>query len=131
VVDWLQTRSSPDALPGQYPSRTQGGQNRDKNDERPTDIDRVRPAVIAGVGLCLANYGIDFLMDRLATTASKTIVSDVAIGILGALAVDFLLSSRRERQDFESAKERIILIRELNRRIRARPSEWSRLRRCL
>jgi hypothetical protein len=53
--------------------------------------------VIAGIGLCLANYGIDFLMDWLATTASKTIVSDVAIGILGALAVDVLLSSSRER----------------------------------
>ena len=62
--------------------------------------------------------GIDFLIDRLGTTASKTIVSDVVIGILGALAVYFFLSASRGRQDFESAKERIILIRELNRRIR-------------
>ncbi len=92
-------------------------------------LDRVRPAVITAIGLCLANYGRDFLMDRLGTTASKTIVSDVAIGILGALAVYFLLSSSRERQDFESAKVRIILIRELDQV--ARPSEWSRLRRCL
>ncbi|HJY91656.1 MAG TPA: hypothetical protein VJ255_15320 [Candidatus Acidoferrum sp.] len=60
-------------------------------------------------------YGRDFLMDRLGTTASKTIVSDVAIGILGALAVYFLLSSRRERQDFESAKVRTILIRNSTR----------------
>jgi len=92
-------------------------------------LDRVRPAVITAIGLCLANYGRDFLVDRLGTTASKTIVSDAAIGILGALAVYFLLSSSRERQDFESAKVRIILIRELDQVVR--PSEWSRLRRCL
>jgi hypothetical protein len=35
-------------------------------------LDRVRPAVITAIGLCLANYG-----------------RDVAIGILGALAVYF------------------------------------------
>ena len=52
-------------------------------------LDRVRPAVITAIGLCLANYGRDFLMDRLGTTASQTIVSDVAIGILAALAVYF------------------------------------------
>jgi hypothetical protein len=38
-------------------------------------------------------------MDRLGTTASKTLVSDVAIGILGALAAYFLRSSR-ERQEW-------------------------------
>jgi hypothetical protein len=27
-------------------------------------LDRVRPAVITAIGLCLANYGRDFLMDR-------------------------------------------------------------------
>jgi hypothetical protein len=26
-------------------------------------LDRVRPAVITAIGLCLANYGRDFLMD--------------------------------------------------------------------
>jgi hypothetical protein len=81
-------------------------------------LDRVRPAVITGIGLCLANYGMDLLMDRLGTNSSKTIANDVAIGVLGALAVYFFLSASRERDDFESAKERIILIRELNRRIR-------------
>jgi hypothetical protein len=81
-------------------------------------LDRVRPAVITGIVLCLANYGMDFVMDRLGTNSSKTIVNDLAIGVLGALAVYFFLSASRERDDFESAKERTILIRELNRRIR-------------
>ncbi len=74
--------------------------------------------MITGIVLCLANYGMDLVMDRLGTNSSKTIVNDLAIGVLGALAVYFLLSASRERDDFESAKERIILIRELNRRIR-------------
>lgn len=89
-----------------------------KTTERPRVWDRLRPAVITGVGLCLASWGMDFLIDRLGTTASKTMVSDVVIGILGALAVYFFLSASHGRHDFESAKERIILIRELNRRTR-------------
>jgi hypothetical protein len=89
-----------------------------KKTERPRILDRVRPAVITGIGLSLASWAMDFLIDRLGTTASKTMVSDVVIGILGALAVYFFLSASRGRHDFDSAKERIILIRELNRRIR-------------
>jgi len=89
-----------------------------KKAERPRPWDRVRPAVITGVGLCLASWGMDFLIDRSGTTASKTMVSDVVIGILGALAVYFFLAASHGKHDFESAKERIILIRELNRRIR-------------
>jgi len=81
-------------------------------------FDRLRPALITGIGLCLANYGLDFGLDRLRTSASKTILNDLAIGILGALAVFFFLSASRQKQNFESAKERIILIRELNLRIR-------------
>ena len=94
------------------------GHELDKKIEGQRVLDRVRLAVITGIVLCLANYGMDFVMDRLGTNSSKTIVNDPAIGVLGALAVYFFLSVSRERDDFESAKERIILIRELNRRIR-------------
>jgi hypothetical protein len=89
-----------------------------KRTELPRVWDRVRPAVITGVGLCLVNWGMDIAMDRLGTNASKTIVNDVVIGVLGALAVYFFLTASRGKHDFESAKERIILIRDLNRRIR-------------
>ena len=89
-----------------------------KRTELPRVRDRVRPAVITGIGLCLVSWAMDFLMDRLGTNASKTIVNDVVIGALGAFAVYFFLSASHGRHDFESAKERIILIRELNRRIR-------------
>jgi hypothetical protein len=89
-----------------------------KKTDRPRVWDRVRPAVITGIGLCLANWGMDFLIDRSGTTASKTMLSDVVIGILGALAVYSFLSASHGRHDFETAKERIILIRELNHRVR-------------
>ena len=79
---------------------------------------RLRPATIAGIVLGLATYGMDFVMGRFGTSASRTILNDVAIGLLGALVVFFYLSASREQQNFESAKERIRLIRKLNLRIR-------------
>jgi len=80
--------------------------------------DRVRAAVITGAGLGLVNWSMDILMDRLGTNASKTILNDVVIGVLGALAVYFFLSASHGRHNFESAKERIVLIRVLNSRVR-------------
>ena len=81
-------------------------------------MDRLRPAVITGIVLCLANYLMDIFMDWIGTSASKTILNDVAIGILGSLAVFFYLSASHEKNNFESAKQRIVLIGELNLRIR-------------
>ena len=81
-------------------------------------MDRLRPATITGVVMGLATYSMDFVLDRFGTSAPKTILNDVAIGLLGALVVFFYLSASREQQNFESAKERIRLIRKLNLRIR-------------
>jgi hypothetical protein len=81
-------------------------------------MDRLRPATITGVVMGLATYSMDFVLDRFGTSAPKTILNDVAIGLLGALVVFFYLSASREQQNFESAKERIKLIRNLNLRIR-------------
>jgi hypothetical protein len=79
---------------------------------------RVLPAVFTGSFLCLANYAMDFLLTWFGTTAPKTVLNDVAIGILGGSSVFFYLSASQERHNFESAKERIGLIRELNLHIR-------------
>ena len=81
-------------------------------------VARIRQALLTGLVLCSANYAIDLLLDRLGTTGSKTILNDVAIGILGALAVFFFLSASHEKQKFDSAKQRMVLIAELNSRIR-------------
>lgn len=74
---------------GSAPRERKGAMTAKRTAKGQRILDRVRPAVFTGVGLCLANYGTDFLMDRLGTSASKTILSDVTIGILSALAVLF------------------------------------------
>ena len=81
-------------------------------------VARFRNALLTGLVLCSANYAIDLLLDRLGTTGSKTILNDVAIGFLGALAVFFFLSASHEKQKFDGAKQRMVLIAELNSRIR-------------
>jgi hypothetical protein len=81
-------------------------------------LDCLRPALIIGLALCLANYSMDILMDRMGINGAKTILNDLAIGILGAVGVFFYLSASRAKSEYASAKERISLIRELNRRIR-------------
>jgi hypothetical protein len=85
---------------------------------RTSGVARIRYALLTGLLLCSANYAIDLLLDRLGTTGSKTILNDVAIGILAALAVFFFLSASQERQKFDSAKQRMVLIAELNWRVR-------------
>jgi hypothetical protein len=82
------------------------------------EVARIRYALLTGLVLCSANYAIELLLDRFGTTGSKTILNDLAIGILGALAVFFFLSASHEKQKFDSAKQRMALISELNSRIR-------------
>ena len=99
-------------------SNTEVVMNITKRPMDPRRVDLVWPAVITGIVLCLANYSMDFVMNWLGTSASKTFLNDVAIGILGGLAVFFYLSASYAQHNFESARERILLIRELNLRIR-------------
>jgi CheY-like chemotaxis protein len=91
----------------------------------PPTASRVRPAVLTGAFLCAANYGMDYVMDWMGTGASKTSLNDVAVGILGGLAVFFYLSASHANHCFECAKERIQLIRELNLRIRGAMEQFS------
>jgi hypothetical protein len=80
--------------------------------------ERVVPAVLTCLLLCLVNYAMDVLFDRYGMPVSKTIVNDVIIGSLGAGVVFYYLSASRENHNFRSAKERIVLIGQLNSRIR-------------
>jgi hypothetical protein len=82
------------------------------------EFNRWIPAAVTGVILCGTNYAMDIGLDWLGTPSSKTIVNDVIIGVLGAVAVFYYLSASHESYNFKSAKERIVLIGELNRRIR-------------
>jgi hypothetical protein len=81
-------------------------------------LERWLPAAITCAILCAANYGLDVAFDWYGLPTSKTILNDLIIGILGAVAVYYYLSASQENHNFKSAKERIILIGEMNTRIR-------------
>jgi hypothetical protein len=53
----------------------------------PRLFDLLRPVLITGILLCLINYAMDYVMGWLGTSASKTILNDLIIGILGSVAV--------------------------------------------
>ena len=89
-----------------------------KKDGRAGLIRRVVPAVLTCAFLFAANYTMDIAMARMGIDESKTIVNDLIIGVLGALAVYYYLSASYENLHFQSARERILLIGELNLRIR-------------
>jgi hypothetical protein len=85
---------------------------------RQRKFDRLIPAMITGVLLCGVNYVMDIALDWFGMPASKTVLNDMVIGFLGAVAVYYYLSASQENYNFARARERITLIGELNLRIR-------------
>jgi hypothetical protein len=81
-------------------------------------LGRLVPAILTCILLFAANYAMDIAMDRIGMNGSKTIVNDLVIGILGAMAVFYYLSASYESHYFNFAKERILMIGQLNLRIR-------------
>ena len=75
---------------------------------------RLKPALLTGLVLFSACYAMDNYMARIGISSAKTIVNDLALGILGALAVLFYHSASYEKVKFQTAKEHLDLVRELN-----------------
>ncbi len=80
--------------------------------------ERVTPALVIGGALFLFSFGIHFLLLKLRVPAAATILDDLAIAVLGALLFFFYVSAISLNQEYKRAKERIILIAELNHHIR-------------
>jgi hypothetical protein len=80
--------------------------------------ERITPALVIGGALFLFNFGIQFLLLKLRVPAAATILDDLAIAVLGALLFIFYVSAISLNQEYKRAKERIILIAELNHHIR-------------
>jgi hypothetical protein len=80
--------------------------------------DRITPALVTGGALFLFSIGIHFLLLKLGVAAATTILDDLAIGALGGLLSFFYFSTIYVNQEYKRAKERIILIAELNHHIR-------------
>ena len=85
---------------------------------RSASPNRLLPAILTCILLGGTNYAMDIGMERIGMDGSKTIVNDLVIGILGAIAVFYYLSASYENHHFEFAKERILMIGQLNLRIR-------------
>jgi glycopeptide antibiotics resistance protein len=80
--------------------------------------DRVTPAFLVGGALFLFSFGIHFLLLKLGVPAAATVLDDLALAVLGALLFFFYVSAISLNQEYKRAKERIILIAELNHHIR-------------
>jgi hypothetical protein len=80
--------------------------------------ERATPALVTGGILFLLSLGINFLLLKLGVPAAATILDDLAIAALGGLLAFFYASAISVNQEYRRAKERIILITELNHHIR-------------
>src|SRR5215470_8257162 len=74
--------------------------------------------VLAGSVLFAASYLSDFVLYRLGIQGAATIVNEAAIAILGGAILFFAVAAVHRRQCFARAKERAILVAELNHHLR-------------
>jgi hypothetical protein len=81
-------------------------------------FDRIQPALIAGLVIFAVSDVLDLILFWMDLPAAATILNSVAIAILGALILLFYLSASYESQNYARAKERMILVAELNHHIR-------------
>jgi len=79
---------------------------------------QIKPALTAGLILCSASYVLNLFLSRFGITGAATILDDLAMGLLGALLLMVYLSALYESQCHARAKERAILVVELNHHIR-------------
>jgi len=79
---------------------------------------QIKPALTAGLILCSASFVLNLFLSRLGITGAATILDDLAMGLLGTLLLMVYLSALYESQCHARAKERAILVVELNHHIR-------------
>ena len=90
------------------------------NDRLPAWLD-TKTATAAGATafiLFAVSYAADVILDYLKVPAAATTANNVVIGILGAVIVLIFLRNRHEREVMERAKERAIIVAEMNHHIR-------------
>jgi hypothetical protein len=81
-------------------------------------FDRVKPALLTGIVLFMFSYAINIVMDWLHRPGKAVFFNNLAVGIVGAVMLLLCLSASYEAQMYARAKERMILIEELNHHIR-------------
>jgi hypothetical protein len=81
-------------------------------------FNRSRPALIAGLALFAVSDILDLILSWIGIHSVATILNSVAIGILGGLLLLFYLTVSYENQVYARAKERMLLVAELNQHVR-------------
>ena len=79
---------------------------------------QIKPVLTTGLILCSVSYVLNVALSRLGITGAATLLDDLAMGLLGALLLMLYLSALYESQCHARAKERAILVVELNHHIR-------------
>jgi len=80
--------------------------------------EHIKDALVIGFVLSVFSYGLDVLLFWLRIPSAITVLDDLAIGILGAGLALFYMSSVTTNQIYLRAKERVILVAELNYHVR-------------
>lgn len=79
---------------------------------------RLKPALFTGLVLFLFSYGADLAFTSFGYPANSWLFNDIAVGIVGALLLVLYLSISYENDAYARAKERMILVLELNHHVR-------------
>ena len=79
---------------------------------------RLKPAIFTGLVLFLFSFGADLAVTWFRHPANVWFFNDLAVGIVGALLLVLYLSISYENDAYARAKERMILVLELNHHVR-------------
>jgi hypothetical protein len=75
-------------------------------------------ATVAGASLFVVSYAADYILYRLNIPQVQTLSNNIVIGILAAALMLLFLRNKHEREAVNRAKERAIIVAEMNHHIR-------------
>ncbi len=79
---------------------------------------RLEAPLLTGLVLFVTSYTSDVILEWRGVSLTSTILNNLAIGILGGLALLFYLSASYEYYNYKRAKEQMALVNEVNRQVR-------------
>jgi hypothetical protein len=79
---------------------------------------RLEAPLLTGLVLFITSYTGDVILEWRGASTASTILDNLAIAILGGLAILFYLSASYEYYNYKRAKEQMALVSEVNRQVR-------------
>jgi hypothetical protein len=80
--------------------------------------DRIVAIGVVAMGLFAASFFSDVYLEKMGVPLTATIINNIAIGLLGGAALLAYEIKMSRDQEFKRAKERILMIAELNNNVR-------------